>query len=66
MQRITDAIYMEAGATVPNLDWISFYSPQPKAIERYGRHDGGNVLGRQDTQDDQIGKDPVAGGGQNA
>ena len=51
---------------MPNLDWISFYSPQPKAIERYGRHDGGNVLGRQDTQDDQIGKDPVAGGGQNA
>ncbi|KAK3305084.1 6-hydroxy-D-nicotine oxidase [Chaetomium strumarium] len=54
VQRITDHIYIEAGATVPDMDWILLYSPQPKAIDLHGLRNGGNVLGRQHTRDDQI------------
>jgi hypothetical protein len=57
VQRITDHIYIEAGATVPDMDWVLLYSPQPKAIDLHGLRNGGNVLGRQHTRDDQIGKD---------
>ena len=54
VQRITNEIYRKTNDTVPDMDWISLYSPQPKVIERH--NSGGNVLGRQDTRDDQIGK----------
>ncbi len=54
VQRITNEIYKKARDTVPDMDWISLYSPQPKVIERHNY--GGNVLGRQNTGDDQIGK----------
>jgi hypothetical protein len=47
-------MYRKAKETVPDMDWIFLYSPQPKVIERHSY--GGNVLGRQDTRDDQIGK----------
>ena len=62
VQEITNTIYKLASAIVPSMDWISLYSPQPKVVDRHGRHDEGNVLGRQDTRDDQIGKDPITGG----
>ena len=54
VQRITNDIYRKASDTVLDMDWISLYSPQLKVIERH--NSGGNVLGRQRTRDDQIGK----------
>lgn len=53
VQRVTDEIYAKL-AHVPGLDYIFFYVPQPRVIQKYSKARGGNVLGLDNVENDQI------------
>ncbi|KAH8894165.1 FAD-binding domain-containing protein [Thozetella sp. PMI_491] len=50
VHNITNAIYAQVNGTVPDMDWVFFYSPQPKIIETFGE----NMLNLQDVDHDQM------------
>jgi hypothetical protein len=47
----TNAIYEQAKAAVPDMDWIFFYQPWPRHVETYAAARGGNSLGLTDDHD---------------
>ncbi|KAH8647221.1 6-hydroxy-D-nicotine oxidase [Xylariales sp. PMI_506] len=51
---LSEQLYNEVKLDVRNLDWISFYIPQPKIIQQYANATGGNMLGLAESAHDQI------------
>lgn len=54
IQAITDRIYEEIKDQVPGLDWMWSYNPQPKILTTHAAKRGGNSLGLEGLEHDQI------------